>query len=97
MPALAQTGAMISRPLRSRIELGWTAERSPYRFQEHGQEFSEPGEDAAEVVADGGEDDVGGVSWAASEVATAEVTFGLQMSDDGLDGGAAAQLALDDT
>ena len=31
------------------------------------------------------------------EVAASEVTFGLQVSDDGLDGGAAAQLALDDT
>jgi hypothetical protein len=48
-------------------------------------------------VADGGEDDVGGVSGAAFEVAAAEVTFGLQVSDDGLDGGAAAQLALDGT
>src|ERR1700710_472001 len=31
------------------------------------------------------------------EVAAAEVTFVLQVSDDGLDAGAAAQLALDDT
>lgn len=31
------------------------------------------------------------------EVAASEVTFGLQVADDGLDGGAAAQLALDDT
>ena len=31
------------------------------------------------------------------EVAAPEVAFGLQMSDDGLDGGAASQLALDDT
>ncbi|MGY4281753.1 hypothetical protein ACVWXO_000973 [Bradyrhizobium sp. LM2.7] len=57
----------------------------------------EPREDAAEVVADGGEDDVGGVSCAAFELAAAEVTIGLQVSDDGFDGGAAAQLALDDT
>ena len=48
-------------------------------------------------MADGGEDDVGGVSGAAFEVAAAKVTFGLEVSDDGLDGGAAAQLALDDT
>lgn len=34
---------------------------------------------------------------AAFEIAAAEVTFGLEVSDDGLDGGAAAQLALDDT
>ena len=48
-------------------------------------------------MAHSGEDDVGGVSWAAFEVAAPEVAFGLQVSDDGLDGGAAAQLALDDT
>jgi hypothetical protein len=33
----------------------------------------------------------------AFEVATAEVTFGLQVFDDGHNGGAAAQLALDGT
>ena len=48
-------------------------------------------------MADGGEDDVGSVAGAAFEVAAAEVTIGLQVSDDGFDGGAAAQLALDDT
>jgi hypothetical protein len=47
-------------------------------------------------VADGGEDDVGRIAGTAFEVAAAEVTIGLQVSDDGFDGGAAAQLALDD-
>ena len=63
--------------------------------QDKTAKISEPGEDTAEVVADGGEDDVGSVACAAFEVAAAEVTFGLQVSDDGLDGGAAAQLTLD--
>jgi hypothetical protein len=48
-------------------------------------------------VTDGREDDVGGVACAAFEVAAAEVTIGLQVSDDGFDGRAAAQLPLDDT
>ena len=48
-------------------------------------------------MAHGREDDVGGITGAAFEVAAPEVAFGLQVSDDGLDGGAAAQLALDDT
>ena len=87
----------MSRPLRSRIERGWTGERSPKQRQEQGQEFSEPGEDASEVVADGGEDDVGSVSCAAFEIATAQVTFGLEMTDDRLDGGSASQLALDNS
>jgi hypothetical protein len=34
---------------------------------------------------------------AASEVAAAKVSFSLQVSDDGLDGGAATQFALYDT
>ena len=60
------------------------------------QEFLEPGEDTTEVVADGGEDDVGGVSGAAFEIAPSEVAFGLQVPDDGFDGGSASQLAFDD-
>jgi hypothetical protein len=48
-------------------------------------------------VADGGEDDVGGIADAAFEITAAEMTFGLEVSDDGLDGRATAQLALDDT
>ena len=48
-------------------------------------------------MADGGEDDVSRIAGAAFEVAAAEVTICLQVSDDGFDGGAAAQLALDDT
>lgn len=62
--------------------------------QEEAARKPQPGKDAAEVVADGGEDDVGGVAGAALEVASAEITF--QVSDDGLDGGPAAQFALDD-
>ena len=65
-------------------------ERAAYREQDQAQEFSEPGEDAAEVVADGREDDIGGVSVAAFEIAASEVTFGLQVADDGFDSGATA-------
>lgn len=39
--------------------------------------------DAAEVVADGRQYDVCGVSCAAFEVAAAKVTFGLEVSYDG--------------
>jgi hypothetical protein len=34
-------------------------------------------------VADGGEDDVGGIAFAALEMAAAEVTVGLHVSDQG--------------
>jgi hypothetical protein len=47
---------------------------------------SQPGEDASEVVADRGEDGVGGIAVAAFEVAAAEVAFGLHVTDHGLDG-----------
>jgi hypothetical protein len=44
-------------------------------------------------VAHSREDEVGGMTGAAFEEAASEMTFGLQVADDGLDGGAAAQLA----
>jgi hypothetical protein len=55
-----------------------------------------PSEDALKVVADGGEDSVGGVAGAALEMTAAEITLGLQVTIT-VDGGAAAQLTLDDT
>ena len=48
-------------------------------------------------MTDGREDDVGRIAGAAFEVAAAEVAFGLEVSDDGLDGGASSQLAFDGT
>jgi hypothetical protein len=44
-------------------------------------------------VADGGEDDVGGI---ALEMAAAEVTVDLHVSDHVRDGAAASQFAVDD-
>ena len=58
--------------------------------EEEAPKIPQPGEDAAEVVSDGGEDDVGSVSGAAFEIAPTEVAFGLQVPDDGLDGGSAS-------
>jgi hypothetical protein len=46
-------------------------------------------------VADGGEDDVGGIALAALQVAAAEVTIGLHVTDHGLDGGAAPIICVD--
>ena len=48
-------------------------------------------------MANGGEDGVGGVTGGSLEIAAAEVTLCFHMRDHGLDGGAAAQLALDGT
>ena len=47
-------------------------------------------------MADGSEDDVGGVALATLEVAAAEVPIVLHVANDGFDGRAAAQFALDD-
>jgi hypothetical protein len=60
------------------------------------QKNPQPCEDAAEVVADCREDSVGGVAGAAFEIAPAEVTFGLEVADHGLDRGSSSQLAFDD-
>jgi hypothetical protein len=47
-------------------------------------------------VADGTENDVGGVAAAAFEMTAAEMAIGLDVSDHGFDRRAAAQLTLDD-
>ena len=47
-------------------------------------------------MTDGSEDDVGGVALATLEVAAAEVPIVLHVANDGFDGRAAAQFALDD-
>jgi len=80
---------LFSRPLRSGSDGRLNADGGDEGGQDKAPKISQPCEDAAEVVADGREDDVGGIAGAAFEVAAAEVTFGLQVSDDGLDGGAA--------
>ena len=44
-------------------------------------------------MADGGQDDVGGITLAALEIAAAEVAVGFHVTDHGFDGGAAPKLA----
>ena len=48
-------------------------------------------------MADSGEDGVGGIALAAFEIAAAEMAIHLHVADHGLDGGAATQLAFDET
>ena len=66
------------------------------RGQDEEQKLSQPCEDEAEIVADGGEDGIGGISGSAFEMAAAEVSFGLHVADHGFDGGSAAEFAFDD-
>jgi hypothetical protein len=80
----------LSRPLTNRTERGLDCERSRYGEQDQAQQNPQPGEDEAEVVADGGEHGVGGVAFAAFEIAATEVTFGLQVADHRFDGGPAS-------
>jgi hypothetical protein len=54
------------------------------------QQNPEPADEASEVVAGGGEDGVGGVAAPESEIVAAHAVLGLEMADDGLDGGARA-------
>lgn len=59
------------------------------------QQKAEPTDEAAEVVAGGGEDGVGRVPLAEPEIIASHAVRGLEMADDGFDGGPAAQFALD--
>jgi hypothetical protein len=58
--------------------------------QQEGQEGPEVGEDLAEVVAAGAEDNEDGVAEPALESAAGEAAVGLHVADLGLDGTAAA-------
>jgi len=55
----------------------------------------EPAQEQAEVVAGGGEDGVAAVAVAALEIVPVHAVLGLDVADDGLDGGAALHLAAD--
>ena len=55
----------------------------------------QPGEQSSEVVAGGGEDGVGGVAEGALEEVAAHAVLSLGVADDGLNGRAAAEFALD--
>ena len=54
------------------------------------QQDLEPANEAAEVVACGGEDGVVGVAAPEPEIVAAHAMLGLEMADDALDGGPAA-------
>ncbi|GAN82278.1 hypothetical protein Aam_254_001 [Acidocella aminolytica 101 = DSM 11237] len=60
-----------------------------------GPKKCDPGEQAAEIIACGGEDGVHGIAGAPFEVVAVHSVVGFEMSDNGLDGGAAAQLTFD--
>ena len=59
------------------------------------QEFPQPLEDEAQVVADGAHDGVDLVAEAAFQEVAAEMAVHLAMSDDGFDGGSSPQFASD--
>jgi hypothetical protein len=60
-----------------------------------GQKSPQPSEEAPEVVSDGAEDGIDGVSGTTFEIAAAEVTFSFEVADHGLDGRTSSQLAFD--
>jgi len=70
-------------------------EGAQYSDHDFTQDSPQPSEDSSEVIADSGEDGVGGIAVAAFEVAAAEVTFGLHVADHGLDCGSTSQFAFD--
>jgi hypothetical protein len=59
------------------------------------QQDGEPADEAAEVVAGGGEDGLGGVAATESKIIASHAVLGFEMAVDGFDGRPAAQLTLD--
>jgi hypothetical protein len=59
------------------------------------QKTSEPGQDAAEIVAGGAENGVGRVAGATLKIAASQMSVLLHVTDHRLDGGAAFELTLD--
>src|SRR5215217_4578331 len=63
--------------------------------EEGAQKEPQPGEDQAQVVTNGAEDDVGGVAGAAFEIAAAEMAVCFHVPNDRLDRGAAPEFTFD--
>ena len=70
---------------------GGSRERRPDR----GQQESEPGQEAAEVVADSGEHGIACIAGQTGEMVAANSVFGLGMADDRLNGRPSPHLAFD--
>src|SRR5262249_18839544 len=86
--------AEFSRPLRSRFE-GWLdGEHLECQQEKEAQNHPQPGEDEPKIVADGTQDDVGGIAGATSEIRAAEMPLCLHMSNPRLDRGAPSELAF---
>ena len=67
---------------------GWIDRRLPEESAEDSaQHKAEPADQAAEVVADGGKDGVGGIAAPEPEIVATHAMLGLEMADDGLDNG----------
>src|SRR6266576_4094356 len=78
------------------LSSGWVDHRlGDESAEDLAQQKPEPSDQAAEVVAGGGEDSVGGITVSEAEIVAAHAVLGFEMADDGLDGGPAAQFALD--
>jgi hypothetical protein len=67
----------------------------PEGDQDSEQQKPQPLDEAAEVVAGGGEHDIDGIAARVGEIVAAHAVVIFEMSDHRLDGGAALELALD--
>jgi hypothetical protein len=79
------------------IEGRWRCGRPDEGKEDRAQNHPQPSEDEAEIVADGAQDGIGRVAFAALQVATAEMAICFHMTDHRLDGGATSELAFDAT
>ena len=75
--------------------MGLSSHRGEQGVQDSSQEQTEPSEDEAEVVADGGEHGVCVVAVAAFEEVPSQMSIRLHVADGCLDGGSSPELAID--
>jgi hypothetical protein len=74
---------------------GWSGLKRCSKGDEYlAQQEPDPSDQAMEVVADGCEDGVGGVAPTEPEIVSAHAMVGLEIADDGLDGGPSWRLML---
>ena len=78
-------------------DLGGAADcwRAAEDLGEGAQKVCEPAQQEVEVEAGGCEDGVGAIALSALEMVSAQAVIGLEVADDGLDGGPSFHLALD--
>src|SRR5262249_61145783 len=84
----------VRRRRKGRLEGGLVGKHLGCKQEKEAKNPPQPGGEEPKIVADGTQDDVGGIAGATSEIAAAEMTLCLHMSNHRLDRGAPSELAF---